>query len=147
MKKKNFKKNYIEVKMRISPLNSMATSLPVTDEQKVAQYMAALEHPLKNEIDLLRTIIKQTDPSIRERIKWNAPSYYASADFLTFNHRMQDRVHLIFHHPAIAGIKSALLEGDYKDRRMCYFLNSSAIRKNKKELQRVIKALLQQMDH
>ncbi|MBK9014156.1 MAG: DUF1801 domain-containing protein [Saprospiraceae bacterium] len=89
-----------------------------TDETLVAEYMQNLEHPLKAEIEALRQIIKAANPAISERIKWNAPSYYAKEDFLTFNHRMVDKVHLIFHHAKIAEIDSPILEGDYKDRRM-----------------------------
>lgn len=114
----------------------------MTDAEKVAVYMAALEHPLKAEIETLRTIIKETDARISERIKWNAPSYYCKEDFLTFNHRMQDKVHLIFHNDAIPKINSAILEGDYKDRRMVYFKDMTDVLAKKTELQRIIVELL-----
>ncbi len=113
-----------------------------SDEELVAEYMQQLEHPLLSDIEALRTIIKNADPAISERIKWNAPSYFAQDDFLTFNLRMLDKVHLIFHHIKIAGINSPLLEGDYKDRRMVYFKNMEEVNKNKGELERVILELL-----
>ncbi len=117
--------------------------LKKTDAELVAEYMQQLEHPLKAEIEALREIIKGADPAICERIKWNAPSYYAGEDFLTFNHRMTDRVHLIFHHAKIAEISSPLLEGDYKDRRMVYFENMEAVRNGEIELVQVIRELLE----
>ena len=113
-----------------------------TDAEVVSEYMQQLTHPLKAEIEALREIIKNANPTISERIKWNAPSYYAKEDFLTFNHRMTDKVHLIFHHAKIAEINSPLLEGDYKDRRMVYFGNMEAINQNKLELQRIINELM-----
>ena len=120
-----------------------AKLVKLSDAAQVEAYMEQLEHPLKAEIEAVRNIIKNADPEIKERIKWNAPSYYTSADLLTFNHRLQTKVHLIFHHIAIVQIKSALLEGDYKDRRMMYFTGMSDIHAKKAELQRVIREYVQ----
>jgi len=114
-----------------------------SDEELVNDWMQQLEHPLKAEIDKVRTIIKQSNSSIKERIKWNAPSYYSTEDIVTFNHRATQHVHLIFHHPSIVKIKSVLLEGDYKDRRMVYLPDMKAINQNKKELQRIIQESVQ----
>ena len=113
------------------------------DAELVAASMDQLEHPLKAEMEAVRKIIKACNKSIQERIKWNAPSYYTSADIVTFNHRATEHVHLIFHHPTIVKIKSALLEGDYKDRRMVYFRTMKEVTANKKELQRIIKEQVQ----
>lgn len=114
----------------------------MTDAEKVAAYMQKLEHPLKAEMELLRIIIKETDVRISERIKWKAPSYYCKEDFLTFNHRMQNKVHLIFHNDAIPKVNSEILEGDYKDRRMVYFKDMTDVLAKKGEFQRVIVELL-----
>ena len=119
----------------------------MTDAEKVAGYMQELEHPLKAEMEALRTIIKETDDRISERIKWNAPSYYYKEDFLTFNHRMQDKVHLIFHNDAISKVNSAILEGNYKDRRMVYFKDMTDILAKKAELQRIIAELLKLIEN
>ncbi|MFY7908251.1 MAG: DUF1801 domain-containing protein [Emticicia sp.] len=119
----------------------------MTDTEQVTAYMEALEHPLKAEIEALRVIIKETDARILERIKWNAPSYYCKEDFLTFNHRMQDKVHLIFHNDAIPKVSSAILEGDYKDRRMVYFKDMTDVLAKKTELQRVIAELLELIEN
>ncbi|RYD58592.1 MAG: DUF1801 domain-containing protein [Sphingobacteriales bacterium] len=113
-----------------------------TDEELVKEYMDKLDHPLKAEIEAIRLIIKGADSKISERIKWNAPSYYTNADLVTFNHRDQKRVHVVFHHPAIVQISSPLLEGDYKDRRMLYLENMTAVKSHKKELERIMKELV-----
>lgn len=112
--------------------------LKPTDEELVNDWMNKLEHPLKAEINAVRKIIKESNSNINERIKWNAPSYYSKEDIVTFNHRATEHVHLIFHHPTIVKIKSVLLEGDYKDRRMLYLPDMKAVKANKKELQRII---------
>nr|WP_294903089.1 DUF1801 domain-containing protein [uncultured Lacibacter sp.] len=118
----------------------------LTDAEQVTDWMNKLEHPLKAEIDAVRNIIKESNKVIKERIKWNAPSYYSNEDLVTFNHRSAKHVHLVFHHPAIVKVKSPLLEGDYKDRRMLYLPNMKAVKENKKELQRIMNELLQLID-
>ncbi|HMR43099.1 MAG TPA: DUF1801 domain-containing protein [Saprospiraceae bacterium] len=122
-------------------ISKKRTAKPSEAEQ-VADYMNRLEHPLKTEIETLRQIIKNADSRISERIKWNAPSYYSGADLLTFNPRMQNQVHLVFHHPEIVRINSPLLEGDYKDRRMVYFQNMEAIHLHREELEKILREYL-----
>ena len=113
-----------------------------TDE--VNTFMQQLEHPLKAEIEAVRAIIK-ANHKIAERIKWNAPSFFYTDDLATIHVKAKQHVHLIFHHPAIVKIKSALLEGDYKDRRMIYFENMKEVKARKKELIRIIKELVDLM--
>ncbi len=117
-------------------------AVKLTNAELVANYMDQLDHPLQAEIEAVRTIIKNASSQINERIKWNAPSYYYQEDLLTFNLRAQQHVHLVFHHPAIVHIQAAILEGDYKDRRMVYFKNMAEIEHRKSELERVVQALV-----
>ena len=65
--------------------------------QTVDEFIAALDHPHKAEIIALRQIILAADPSIREGIKWNAPSFYTTEYFATFHLRAKDGVQLILH--------------------------------------------------
>jgi hypothetical protein len=118
----------------------------LTDADKVKEYMDKLEHPLKAEIEEVRTIIKGADKKISERIKWKAPSYYYKEDMVTFNGWATKNVHLVFHHPAIIKIKSTLLEGDYPTRRMAYFTDMADVQKKKKELEKVVKQLVKLID-
>ena len=117
-----------------------------SDAELVEQHMQKLKHPLKREIELVREIVKKINKDIKERIKWNAPSYYfkineRETDFLTFNHYKDKFVLLVFHHPSIVKIRSELLKGDYKDRRLIYFESVKDIINNKKELIRIIMEL------
>jgi len=118
-----------------------------SDEEQVADYMKALKHPLKDEMEEVRKIIKGADKRIGERIKWNAPSYFYLQDLVTFGpyrpgSPQGDKLLLVFHHPLIVKIKSSLLEGDYKDRRLTYFGSMKEIKSNKKELVRIIAELM-----
>jgi len=111
--------------------------------EQVDEFMAQLEHPLKTEIQMIREIIKGVDKDITEQIKWKAPSFSYTGEYLvTFNLRDQQKIHLVFHNPQIAKIKSRLLEGDYEDRRMAYFADENDIRAKKTDLERVLRDLI-----
>lgn len=119
-----------------------APPVKATDAEKVSEFMEALEHPLKREIEAVRAIIKSVDSGIGERIKWNAPSYYYREDMVTFHLRATEHVHLVFHHPSIETIASPLLQGEYKGRRMAYFKTMEEVRQGEEELKRVLKRLV-----
>jgi hypothetical protein len=110
---------------------------------EVAAFMENLDHPLKREVQLVREIIQNVNPAIAEQIKWNAPSFSYQGEYLvTFNLRAKDRIHLVFHNPMIAKVKSPLLEGDYLDRRMAYFADQSDIQAKRQTLEKALKDLI-----
>lgn len=105
--------------------------------------MAKLEHPLKAEVQAVRETIKGVNPGITEQIKWNAPSFSYRGEYLvTFNLRSANRMRLVWHNPAVASIKSELLEGDYKDRRMSYLAGMADVKSMRVELVRVVGELV-----
>lgn len=63
----------------------------------VDQFMQALDHPLKPEIEQLRQIMLNADPQICEEIKWNAPSFRTKEHFATFQLRAKQGVQIILH--------------------------------------------------
>jgi hypothetical protein len=115
-------------------------------KESVEAYMAKLDHPLKAEVETLRDIIKGVSPHIVEEVKWNAPSYHYKDYICTFNLRATQHVHLIFHNPNIASIQSAILEGDYRDRRMTYFTSMDDVKAKQAALEYVVKTLVDGMD-
>lgn len=116
------------------------------EQLQVAAYMQALEHPLKEVINEVRKVIMGATPHLKERIKWNAPSYYNQQDLLTIHVKAQQHVHLIFHHIAIVGIDSPLLEGSYKDRRMLYIKDLADLHNKQQELSRILVATTEAMN-
>ena len=111
-----------------------------TEQEQVNEWMGKLDAEMKPAIEAVRKIIKEAGPELNERIKWNAPSYYYKEDIVTFGPtKGKDKVILVFHHPKIVKIKSDLLKGDYKDRRLAYFTSLKEIKDNQKELERIIK--------
>ncbi len=115
----------------------------ISDADKVNEWMNKQEATIKDEIEAVRKIIKSVKPGLNERIKWNAPSYhYQGQDMLTFGPYKNEKILLVFHHPEIVKIKSTLLQGAYKDRRLISFKNKAAATKQKKELSRIINELI-----
>ena len=109
----------------------------------VDHFMEELNHPLKAEVQVVREIIKNVNNDITEQIKWKAPSFSYKGEYLvTFNLRDLQKIHLVFHNPQIANVKSKLLEGDYKDRRMAYFVDENDVKAKKTALEKALKDLI-----
>jgi uncharacterized protein YdhG (YjbR/CyaY superfamily) len=118
-----------------------------SDAEQVDLYMNNLNHSLKAEIQLLRNIIGNSSPKIRERIKWNAPSYYYIQDIVTFGPMKKENILLVFHHPFVVNVQSPILTGNYVDRRLVYFQNESTILEQQAEIQRIIQEIILNIDH
>lgn len=116
---------------------------PVSRTDKVDEFLRELSHPLMAEVEALRSIIKGVDKDIAEEVKWKAPSFNFKGEYLvTFNLRDTKRIHLVFHNPHIAKVKSELLEGEYVDRRMMYLADMRDIKKKKAMLEKILKDLI-----
>ena len=116
---------------------------PVSRTDKVDEFLRELNHPLKAEVEALRSIIKGVNKNINEEIKWVAPSFNYKGEYLvTFNLRDTKRIHLVFHNPKISKVKSSILEGDYVDRRMAYFADMKDIKAKKSLLEKALKDLI-----
>jgi uncharacterized protein YdhG (YjbR/CyaY superfamily) len=111
--------------------------------EQVDEFMQQLDHPLKAEVEMVRVIIKSVNPEIVEQVKWNAPSFsYKGAYLVTFNLWEKKHIHLVFHNPMIARVQSTLLEGDYDERRMAYFVDQDDIRAKTPALKKALQDLI-----
>ena len=112
-------------------------------QPSVDEFMQKLDHPFKAEVQALRELILNANKGIFEEIKWNAPTFsYQGAYLVTFNLWEKERVHLVFHNPEIAKVKSTLLEGNYDRRRMAYFTGLEDIRLKRFAFEKVMKDLI-----
>jgi len=128
-------------------MSAKIKSTKPTEQEQVNEWMDELGAELKPAVKAVRKIIKTAGPKLNERIKWNAPSYYYKEDIVTFGPtKGRDKVILVFHHPKIVKIKSELLKGDYKDRRLTYFNSLKEVKENKIELERIIKESIEMID-
>jgi uncharacterized protein YdhG (YjbR/CyaY superfamily) len=114
------------------------------EEEKISIYLDKLDDNTKAGVEVIRKAIKNAGPLLDERIKWNAPSYhYKELDLLTFGPHKDNKLMLVFHHPAIVKIKSPLLEGTYKDRRLMHFHGKTDISRKMKDLENIIREFTQ----
>jgi len=116
---------------------------PVSRTDAVDEFLENLSHPLKAEVEAVRSIIKGVDKDINEEIKWRAPSFNYKGEYLvTFNLWETKRIHLVFHNPKIAQVNNKLLEGDYVDRRMAYFADMQDVKAKKPLLEKALRDLI-----
>ncbi|WP_031529534.1 DUF1801 domain-containing protein [Dyadobacter crusticola] len=68
---------------------------------EVTRFLDSLGHPLRNEIDVLRSIILSADTRLNENIKWNGPNYsIGGEDRVTMKILPATKIQLIFHRGA-----------------------------------------------
>ena len=120
-------------------------------------FLRDLDHPLKKEIESLRKIILAASPTIREGIKWNAPSFRTTDYFATLNLRGKGndaRVWLILHTGAKAkGLTlqdqiadpTELLKWLAKDRALVVFADAKDVKAKKKALEAVVREWVEGM--
>lgn len=114
----------------------------------VSQFLDTLNHPLRSEIDNLRTIILQANDELEENIKWNSPNYsFKNEDRITMRVQPPKQIQLIFHRGAkkleqpldrLIQDKSALLQWKENDRAVITFKNASEIEGAVSELKNII---------
>ncbi|MCW3074105.1 MAG: hypothetical protein JWP69_1174 [Flaviaesturariibacter sp.] len=126
----------------------VATKKPkLTGAEEVAAFMQVLEHPLKEVVEAVRTIILAANPAMAERIKWKSPSFYCIEDLGAFNLRRHDVVHLVLVFPkGLVCEDIPWLEGDYRDRRMAYFSSLSDVAAKRAELERLVNDWVERID-
>lgn len=109
------------------------------------------DHPMRKEIDALRKIILGVSPAIGEIVKWNAPSFRTTEDFLTFHLRATDQIRLVFHTGATTksdakAMKDAipdpagLMKWAAKDRAVVTLTNAKDIAAKRTALRSIIRA-------
>ncbi|WP_338452689.1 DUF1801 domain-containing protein [Niallia oryzisoli] len=126
-----------------------AGSKKLSGPEQVAEFISNLEHPLKEEIAMVRKIILSTDKKITEHIKWNAPSFcYEGEDRITFNLHGKGFFRLVFHCGAKVKDRntneqliidtSGLLEWKAVDRAMMKFTDKKDINAKEEKLKEII---------
>jgi hypothetical protein len=74
-----------------------ATTMPADTTRAVDEFLRALDHPFKSEIETMRKIILGAHPTVSEGTKWNAPSFRTTEYFATHELRVKGCVGVILH--------------------------------------------------
>ena len=123
----------------------------ISEPEIVDDFLKKLNHPLKDVVEYLRTVILSADKSIGEGIYWNAPTFYYAGKMkpfepkeykryiVGFNFYKQDSLRLIFLRDRCCRYKG-LLTGDFKDKRkLASFQNIEQVKKAEADLVKIIK--------
>ena len=110
--------------------------------------MAALDHPLKADIETVRKLILGVSPEISDGLKWNSLSFRKSDWFATVNLRSKDVIQLVFHTGAKAkdnpemkiADSSGLILWLAKDRALVTLGSGTTLKANAKAFEAVVKA-------
>jgi hypothetical protein len=116
--------------------------------------MAALDHPLKDDIEWVRGVVRGVDPSVQEGVKWNAPSYRTADYFATFHLRSRDSVKMVLHRGArsVSGTvrmeiedPEGLLEWPDTDRCVVTLGAGKELRARRRALEAILRAWIRQL--
>lgn len=130
-----------------------AHSTPADSTSAVDAFMASLVHPYKVEIEALRRLMLEIDPSVQEGIKWNAPSFRTTEYFATTNLRAKSGISVILHLGAkirqlpFGGIAISdpenLLKWMGEDRAMVEFADTQEFKNSKAAFQAILRQWVQ----
>ena len=65
---------------------------PETDK-----FLAGIEHPMKAEVEMVRSLILSASLNIQDGVKWNSLSFQTSDWFATWNQQGTDQVEFVLH--------------------------------------------------
>jgi len=100
-------------------------TLGISEHEKVAAFISALDYPLIDVVIYLRKIILATDKKVGEGIYWNVPTFFYTGEMEPFNSKdykryivgfvfnQKDCLRLVFLKGANVKDASGLLTGDY----------------------------------
>lgn len=104
---------------------------------EVTKFLDDSDHPLRTEIEILRSIIMDSVDGLSESIKWNGPNYsYAGNDRITMKIQPPKNIQLIFHRGAkklaqpdhqLIDDKTGLLKWKENDRAIATFNSTKEI--------------------
>lgn len=117
---------------------------------EVTGFLDGSAHPLRQEIELLRSIILSAESGLIESIKWNGPNYsFAGEDRITMRIHPPKQLQLILHRGAKVKVQPEhkLIQDDFNllvwkenDRAVASFQNREELDKSADSLKFLIKA-------
>jgi uncharacterized protein YdhG (YjbR/CyaY superfamily) len=111
-------------------------------------FLDELKHPLRTEINLLRSIILVSNSGLIENVKWNGPNFcFENQDRITMRIQPPTQIQIIFHRGAKVKEqpKERLLKNDFgilvwkeNDRAIATFSNIDEINSNKDNFTKIV---------
>ncbi|RCG22452.1 DUF1801 domain-containing protein [Sphaerisporangium album] len=117
----------------------------MSNSQKVDDFLAKLDHPLKEEMKAIRAIIT-ANPKIEEDVKWGGPSFAYKEELATFSPRVKDAAALVFHQGALLKDEGGLLEPGPKGKAYAKIRSMGEVEANKEALEQLVNEWIELMD-
>lgn len=115
----------------------------------VTLFLDDQKHPLRDDIERLRSILLAAHPGLEENIKWNGPNYcHDGEDRITMRIQPPKKLQLIFHRGAkkqaqpptrLVDDLAGLLEWKENDRAVASFKDRADIDRKSDALQEIVK--------
>ena len=118
----------------------------MNNTKKVDEFLSKLEHPLKAELEAVRSIIVKANSKMEEDVKWGGPSFFYKQDLATFNPRIKNYVALIFHKGELLDIKSDFLEEATKGKVYAKFYSMEDVTANKELIEKMVNSWIELME-
>jgi hypothetical protein len=120
---------------------------------EVTTFLDQTNHPLRKEIELLRTIVLNAVPGLTENVKWNGPNYcFENEDRITMRIHPPKQTQLNFYrgvkkltqpNDKIIDDNSRLLDWKENDRAVASFKDINDIEKSKSDLEAIVNKRIQ----
>lgn len=115
--------------------------------EAVDQFMAKLDHPHKDAVQMIRRIMREADPAIAEGVKWNAPSFRTTGYFATTQLRTKDGIGIVMHLGAkVREVPAFQLEDPQgllkwlaKDRALMSFAGIEDVKAHEEAIQQIVR--------
>jgi len=104
----------------------------------VDNFISALNHPHKAEMEKLREIILGVDDKIEEAIKWKCPTFMYRGNIASIVVRTKSHAQVMFHLGAMLKDDTGLLEGEGEQVRYARFQNMAEVEQKQKALEAAI---------
>ena len=107
---------------------------------EVEAWFRDLDHPLKDAMLRVRTLVLGADRRITEAIKWKSPTFEYKGNIASIDPRSKKRVSLMFHQGASLPGKHPRLEGGGGTVRYMRFTNVGDVEAQRTDLEAAVQA-------
>ncbi len=98
--------------VRIAENRCTEVGVPTNKDSSVGEFMAKLDHPLKDEMERVREIVLSTDDRMAETIKRGGPTFMYKGNMATLKRWAKNSVNRFFQTGSVIGDRHGVLEGN-----------------------------------
>ena len=112
-------------------------------DPEVEAWFAGTDHPLKDPMLRVRSIVLGVDERVGECIKWKSPTFTFRGNIASIDPRTRRHVNLMFHQGAALPGEHPALEGGGETVRYMRFADLAAVEKRRGDLEAAVRAWIE----